>query len=1061
MNDPPTLDVWMELFWVLALGATIFVATAAVLQRLVRSAAWQRTIWQVTTGALAVLALVELTGAGRAISQCFSVAVWPWRASRANGDLSGRFGLYVNESGEEPHYQSRVWLDSRLVDPPDRNQPDEITAQTSSTSDASFSNEISLERLDGVDGQDSSALAFDRAEQSPVEQTAAAGMSADSVYSIAGLPTLETALRTTGNAGKDSGRIASWWPGAVWLLGASLIFARAVIARLLLVIFRFRHRTADEVGLADRVRALSARVGLRCRVRVIEATGLSGPIAFGVFRPVIAVPDQLKVQFGSAQYDAMLAHELAHLAAHDPAWLLAADLVTALLWWHPLAWWSRHELHTASESAADEASLVVADGPEVLAACLVELGARLVRSRPIGWLGVAGSGFRSSLGRRVERLLKLNGQSWQPPSRLRRTLANSVGLLVFLAVAILGTAWVRPTLSQKGDSSMKIVHHAWQRSVVAIAVTAAFSPASDRIATANETDPSVQAADFDGIAPALTPMLDDPQKPPDATRSEQATGKQPEKTDPKPASPEDSLPKVEGVILKAGPDKLEISIGSGSGVLKGQKLEVLRVKPLGRVGTIEIIDVAPDTATGTMLPESRQSDPKIGDVVIVGGRVQDLRKVVDTFNQQRLILEQAQIEAKGKLETLDAHRAKVSNSIAAEKDIAAAQFLLAQKELRRAKERLTYSERLASKGYVTQDAVKADEIAAARAELVAKIAEQQVLALGFYQASQKFSAEFQKLVEEHQKRLADDPADNSLQQISTQMDEMKAKMLKSIDGLFQAASAQKEQNKSSATTPSAVPSHVQYSAKKDAASELKPATSSPADPGQTGGTIGPAGQTGASSSPTGAPKGSGSTAAAGGLGGGSPGMPGAQGAGARSRTEPPTQRIRVFPLKQLDPESLGRTIEELMGSRSGQTWSPRSFGASRDGAGGAGMNSEFYGDLASTSGPLYVVSDKRTKSLIVRGTEQQLNRVTALISVLDSSPDKPVPQSKNVRIFQLRFTASESVTELLNRLGLTSRITRNPQSNSVIASGPESELEEIGELIKSLDVEYGSPPDKK
>ena len=103
-------------------------------------------------------------------------------------------------------------------------------------------------------------------------------------------------------------------------------------------------------------------------------------------------------RFTNEQQDAMLAHELAHLAAHDPLWHALADLVTAMLWWHPLAWLAKQQLRSASEAAADEASLVVENGPNVLAECLVELGGRLTRTHSLGWLGMADGDFRSGLG---------------------------------------------------------------------------------------------------------------------------------------------------------------------------------------------------------------------------------------------------------------------------------------------------------------------------------------------------------------------------------------------------------------------------------------------------------------------------------------------------------------------------------------------------------------------------------------------------------------------------------------------------------------------------------------
>src|SRR5439155_20074357 len=122
---------------------------------------------------------------------------------------------------------------------------------------------------------------------------------------------------------------------------------------------------------------------------------------------------------------AMLAKELAHLAANDPFWCLLADAASALLWWHPAVWWMRRQLQLSSELAADEASLLIAHGPGLLAECLVEIGSLMTRPTMIGQLQMAG--FRSNLGRRVQRLVHLEGRSWSPPRPLPVALVRSFG----------------------------------------------------------------------------------------------------------------------------------------------------------------------------------------------------------------------------------------------------------------------------------------------------------------------------------------------------------------------------------------------------------------------------------------------------------------------------------------------------------------------------------------------------------------------------------------------------------------------------------------------------------
>jgi hypothetical protein len=277
----------------------------------------------------------------------------------------------------------------------------------------------------------------------------------------------------------EAGPGAVWWPGLVWLVGAAAVATRACLARLLLVLFRRRHGTSTDAELKERVAQVAARLGLRRRVLVLEADGLRGPAAFGIVWPTVAVPARFTTAFTPAQQEVMLAHELGHLALGDPAWHQLADLVIALWWWHPLAWWVRHRLRAASELAADEASVVVADGPGVLAGCLVELGGRLAGVREGAWARMAGSGFRSSLGRRVERLMRLDGEAWRPAGRLRRSVLLTLASAALLAAALLATAWARSQAFPEGEVPMQTMKPSWQRSLAAMALVAALGPTSD------------------------------------------------------------------------------------------------------------------------------------------------------------------------------------------------------------------------------------------------------------------------------------------------------------------------------------------------------------------------------------------------------------------------------------------------------------------------------------------------------------------------------------------------------------------------------------------------------
>jgi hypothetical protein len=267
-------------------------------------------------------------------------------------------------------------------------------------------------------------------------------------------------------------------PMAVWLLG-TLCFAgrvawsRAALARLV--------RGLPQLGDPDVVR----RVGEVCRrlgfvrpVRLLEAEGLAVPVAFGVWRPTVTLPARFVRDFDPQQQQVILAHELAHLAARDPAWQLLADTLCAVLWWHPAAWWARSRFRWAGEAAADESSTLLPEGPSILAGCLVVLGRRLGRSRRLAWHSAAGSGFRSALGRRVERLLNDHQWAANRPGRRRLALLRAGLPMSLVLVAVLGTAWARPqALATEGETMTGVLRSSWQGSLGAMALAAMLTSA--------------------------------------------------------------------------------------------------------------------------------------------------------------------------------------------------------------------------------------------------------------------------------------------------------------------------------------------------------------------------------------------------------------------------------------------------------------------------------------------------------------------------------------------------------------------------------------------------------
>jgi hypothetical protein len=129
------------------------------------------------------------------------------------------------------------------------------------------------------------------------------------------------------------------------------------------------------------------------------------PAAWALPRPTILLPERAERELDDATLQALLAHELAHLARQDAAWLQVARLACACLSIQPLNHLARREWQRAAECLGDDWAIERTGDPLALARCLTTVaGWRTAPSPPLAMLAALGT--RSDLTHRVERLLE-------------------------------------------------------------------------------------------------------------------------------------------------------------------------------------------------------------------------------------------------------------------------------------------------------------------------------------------------------------------------------------------------------------------------------------------------------------------------------------------------------------------------------------------------------------------------------------------------------------------------------------------------------------------------------
>lgn len=130
---------------------------------------------------------------------------------------------------------------------------------------------------------------------------------------------------------------------ALYLLPAIALLGVTTIAVLRLFALRRRSTVLiDEPWLAALAHA-QRRMGFKNGAALLVSPELVSPVSWGLFRPTILVGES--VSTGRDDAEAIIAHELAHVARFDWMKLLLARVATALLWFNPFVWLLARRCH--------------------------------------------------------------------------------------------------------------------------------------------------------------------------------------------------------------------------------------------------------------------------------------------------------------------------------------------------------------------------------------------------------------------------------------------------------------------------------------------------------------------------------------------------------------------------------------------------------------------------------------------------------------------------------------------------------------------------------------------
>ncbi len=177
-------------------------------------------------------------------------------------------------------------------------------------------------------------------------------------------------------------------------------------------------------------------------IPVVTSPAPLEPGIFGIFRPVLILPEGIQNRVSPAQLQAILAHEVSHAKRRDNLAALIHMAVEAVFWFHPMTWWIGSRMVEERERACDEEVLSLGNQPEVYAEGILNVCRFYLESPLTCAAGMTGA----DLKKRIEAIM--TDRVSVPLTLARKMLLTAAGVLAVAGPVVIGIIHVSPTQAQ-------------------------------------------------------------------------------------------------------------------------------------------------------------------------------------------------------------------------------------------------------------------------------------------------------------------------------------------------------------------------------------------------------------------------------------------------------------------------------------------------------------------------------------------------------------------------------------------------------------------------------------
>ena len=211
----------------------------------------------------------------------------------------------------------------------------------------------------------------------------------------------------------------------IWLVGFAFFFAKMFLGIYYIEKLKRSEQQLLPMEWQARMQLLKEQVGIRKDVKLVASKVVNMPMMLGFFKPIILLPTSVLTGVEVNVLEAIIAHELAHIARHDFFVNIVQTFVESVFYYHPAIWWMSNNVRDEREKCCDDLAIQMCGDSLVYAKALIQVE-ELPQTSPTFTLSFLGN--KKHLLSRVKRILN------QPQTQSNHMEKFIVSSLVVLAV---------------------------------------------------------------------------------------------------------------------------------------------------------------------------------------------------------------------------------------------------------------------------------------------------------------------------------------------------------------------------------------------------------------------------------------------------------------------------------------------------------------------------------------------------------------------------------------------------------------------------------------------------